>query len=556
MMQAITSLYLPTLNADIINNGIAKGDTAYILRYGGYMLLVAGLQTACAIGSGYLAARAAMGMGRDVRGALFRKVEGFSQGELNLFGTPSLITRNTNDVQQIQMVTNLGLTMLIFAPMMGIGGMIMAMRQDLGLSWVLAVVVPVIGLLLWLLLRTAIPLFRSMQKKIDRINLVMRERLTGVRVIRAFARDDFEARRFEEANVDLSGVSLKVLRLFTVVFPTLFLIMNLATVGIMWFGAQRIDSGEMEIGSLFAFIMYVMHVLLSVMFATMMASFIPRASASGARIQEVLGTEPAISDPERPSAPITPIIKPGRVEFDDVEFRYPGAEAAILSRVSFTALPGKTTAIVGSTGSGKSTLISLVPRLYDVTSGSIKLDGRDIREMDRDELWKHIGLVPQKAFLFSGTVATNLRFGDENATDEELWKALSVAQATDFVQEMPGGLDEPILQSGANVSGGQRQRLAIARALVKKADVYIFDDSLSALDFRTDAQLRAALKREVADSTVIVVAQRVSSIMHADQIIVLDEGTVAGIGTHQGLLDSCETYREIVYSQLSAEEAM
>ncbi len=331
-MQAITSLYLPTLNADIINNGIAKGDTAYILRYGGYMLLVAGLQTACAIGSGYLAARAAMGMGRDVRGALFRKVEGFSQGELNLFGTPSLITRNTNDVQQIQMVTNLGLTMLIFAPMMGIGGMIMAMRQDLGLSWVLAVVVPVIGLLLWLLLRTAIPLFRSMQKKIDRINLVMRERLTGVRVIRAFARDDFEARRFEEANVDLSGVSLKVLRLFTVVFPTLFLIMNLATVGIMWFGAQRIDSGEMEIGSLFAFIMYVMHVLLSVMFATMMASFIPRASASGARIQEVLGTEPAISDPERPSAPITPIIKPGRVEFDDVEFRYPGAEAAILSK--------------------------------------------------------------------------------------------------------------------------------------------------------------------------------------------------------------------------------
>ncbi len=556
LMQAIAALYLPTLNADIINNGVAKSDTGYILRFGGYMLLVAGLQTACAIGSGYLAAKASMSFGRDVRQALFRKVESFSQSELNHFGAPSLITRNTNDVQQVQMVTNLGLTMLIFAPMMGIGGVVMAMRQDLNLSWVLGVIVPVIGLMLWLILRVAIPLFRSMQKKIDRVNLVMRESLTGVRVIRAFARDGFEGKRFEEANQDLTGVSLKVLRLFTYVFPGLFLIMNLATVGIMWFGGRRIDIGEMQVGSLFAFIMYVMHVLMSVMFATMMASFIPRASASGVRIQEVLDTVPSIGDPESPLTVVSGLTKPGRVEFKDVEFRYPGAEEAILSKISFTAQPGQTTAVVGSTGSGKSTLINLIPRLYDVTAGAIEIDGRDIREIERADLWAHIGLVSQKAFLFSGTVASNLRYGDQEATDEELWQALSVAQAKGFVQEMPGGLYEPIMQNGANVSGGQKQRLAIARALVKKADIYVFDDSFSALDFRTDYLLRAALKREVADATVLVVAQRVSSIMHAEQIVVLDEGTIAGLGNHQELLETCETYREIVYSQLSAEEAV
>jgi len=556
LMQAIAALSLPTLNADIIDNGVTRSDTGYILKYGGFMLIVAGIQTACSIASGYLGARAAMGFGRDVRRALFRKVESFSQSELNRFGTPSLITRNTNDVQQVQMVTNLGLTILIFAPMMGIGGIIMAMRQDLGLSWVLGVIIPAIAVMLWLILRIAIPLFRSMQKKIDRINLVMRETLTGVRVIRAFARDDFEQRRFGDANDDLTAVSLKVMRLFTVVFPAVFLLMNLATVGIMWFGGHRIDSGDMQVGSLFAFIMYVMQVLLSVMFATMMASFIPRASASGVRIQEVLDTQPSIADPEQPLSAVTPLAKPGRIEFKDVEFRYPGAEEAILTKISFTASPGQTTAIVGSTGSGKSTLIGLIPRLYDVTSGSIELDGRDIRDMDRSELWSHMGLVPQKAFLFSGTVASNLRYGNQEATDEELWQALSVAQAKDFVLEMTNGLDEPILQNGANVSGGQRQRLAIARALVKKADVYVFDDSFSALDFKTDSRLRAALKREVADSTVLVVAQRVSSIMHADQIVVLDEGTIAGLGTHQELLETCETYQEIVYSQLSAEEAV
>jgi len=556
LLQAIAALYLPTLNAKIINNGVAKGDTHYIAVIGGYMLLVAALQTVCAVSSAYLGARAAMGFGRDVRGALFRKVESFSQNEVNHFGAPSLITRSTNDVQQVQMMATLGLTMLIFAPMMGIGGIIMALRQDVRLSWTLGVVVPLIGLMLGLVIKTAVPLFRSMQKKIDRINQVMRETLSGVRVIRAFARSDYEERRFEEANRDLTDVGLKVMRLFAVMFPSLFLIMNLATAGIMWFGAHRIDSGGMQIGNLMAFIMYVMQVLISVLMATMMASFIPRASASAARIQEVLEVEPSIGDPERTDAPaVGEGVKRGRLEFRDVEFRYPGAEAAILSKISFTALPGQTTAIVGSTGSGKSTLISLIPRLYDVTSGSIELDGCDIRQMERAELWKHIGFVPQKAFLFSGTVASNLRYGDPEATDEELWHALSVAQAKDFVVEMPEGLNEPISQGGTNVSGGQRQRLAIARALVKNADVYVFDDSFSALDFKTDSLLRAALKREVADATMLVVAQRVSTIMHADQIVVLDEGTICGVGTHQELLETCDTYKEIVYSQLSAEEA-
>lgn len=556
LLQAIAALYLPTLNADLINNGVAKGDTGYIGKVGGFMLMVAALQAGCSIASTYFASRAAMGLGRDVRNAIFGKVESFSQVEINHFGTPSLITRNTNDVQQVQMMVVIGLSMLIFAPMMGIGGIIMALRQDVRLSWTLVVVVPLVAIILWLVVRTAVPLFRSMQKKIDRINQVMRETLSGVRVIRAFARSRYEERRFEEANEDLTLVGLKVMRLFAIMFPALFLIMNLATAGIMWFGGHRVDSGGMEIGSLLAFIMYVMHVLISVMMATMMASFIPRAAASAARIQEVLDVHPSIGDPEEAAEPRPAEgTRRGRLDFKDVEFRYPGAEEAILSNISFTALPGQTTAIVGSTGSGKSTLISLIPRLYDVTSGSIELDGRDIREMERVELWEHIGFVPQKAFLFSGTVASNLRYGKQEATDEELWRALAVAQAKEFVEEMPEGLDEPIAQGGTNVSGGQRQRLAIARALVKQADVYVFDDSFSALDFKTDSLLRAALRREVAEATVLVVAQRVSSIMQADQIVVLDEGTIVGLGTHRELLQTCETYREIVYSQLSAEEA-
>jgi ATP-binding cassette subfamily B multidrug efflux pump len=556
LVQAVANLYLPRLNAQIINNGVIPGDTGYIGRMGGYMLMVAVLQTVCAIASTYIAARVGMSFGRDVRSDFFRKVESFSQAEINRFGTPSLITRNTNDVQQIQMMVVLGLSLLIFAPMMGIGGIIMALRQDAPLSISLAVILPVMGVFLFLVLRHAIPLFRSMQKKIDRINQVMRETLSGVRVIRAFARDDYEERRFEEANQDLTKVGLSVMRLFAVMFPTLMGILSLSTVGIMYFGAYRIDSGGMEFGSLTAFISYVMQILFSVLMATMLSAFIPRAAASATRIQDVLDVVPGIDDPAVPVSAADLDSGPrGVIEFKDVEFRYPGAEEAVLAKISFKALPGQTTAIVGSTGSGKSTLISLVPRLYDVTSGSIELDGRDIRLMNRADLWKRVGFVPQKAFLFSGTVASNLRYGKDNATEEELWHALGIAQGTDFVEAMPDGLDEPITQGGTNVSGGQRQRLAIARALVKEAEVYIFDDSLSALDFKTDSMLRAALKREVKDATVIVVAQRVSSIMHADQIIVLDEGTIVGLGTHEELLQTCETYQEIVYSQLSAEEA-
>jgi ATP-binding cassette subfamily B protein len=556
LIRAVTNLYLPTLNADIINYGVAEGDTGYIWRVGGYMLGVTVLQIVCTIIGSYLAAKAAMAFGRDVRSALFRKVESFSQSEINRFGTPSLITRGTNDVQQIQMVVAIGLNLMLFVPMMLIGGLIMALRQDAPLSITLAVILPVMIIALGLILWKALPLFRSMQKKIDRLNQVMRETLSGVRVIRAFARTGYEARRFEEANQDLTLVGLRVMRLFAVMFPTLFWIINISTVAIMWYGAVRVDSLEMPIGNLTAFIAYVMQILMSVLMASMLASFIPRAAASAARAQEVLDVEPSIHDPDRPSVPPSTGDGPrGVVEFKDVEFRYPGAEEPVLTGITFTAQPGQTTAIVGSTGSGKSTLISLIPRLYDVTSGTVTIDGVDIRAMAQADLWKRIGFVPQKAFLFSGTVASNLRYGDEGATDDDLWWALDIAQGRDFVEAMPEQLEEPIMQGGTNVSGGQRQRLAIARALVKKADVYVFDDSLSALDFKTDSLLRAALKRELTNATMFVVAQRVSSIMHADQIVVLDEGTIAGVGTHDELMTTCETYREIVYSQLSAEEA-
>jgi ATP-binding cassette, subfamily B, multidrug efflux pump len=555
LTQSIGNLYLPTLNADIINFGIAKGDTGYILRTGAIMLGVALVITACSITSVYNASKTAMGMGRDVRGSLFRKVESLSQSEMGRFGTPSLITRNTNDVQQVQMLIAIGLTLMVMAPMMAIGGIIMALRQDVPLSAALAVILPVMGIFIFVVLRRAIPLFRTIQARIDRINQIMRETLGGVRVIRAFARTDYEKARFAQANQDLTDTTVRVFRLFALVFPALFLIMNLSIVGIMWFGGHRVDSGAMPIGNLFAFIAYVMQILFAVLMSTMLAAMIPRAVASGARIQEVLDIEPAIRDP------LVPVLIPARdggkrglVEFRDVEFRYPGAQDAILGHISFTARPGETTAIVGSTGSGKSTLIGLIPRLNDVTAGGILIDGIDIREMDRADLWRHIGFVPQKAFLFSGTVASNLRYGNPDATDEELWHALEVAQGEDFVTAMTEGLYEPITQGGTNVSGGQRQRLAIARAVIKKPDIYVFDDSFSALDLKTDSMLRAALKRETKDATVIVVAQRVSTILHADQIVVLEEGGVCGIGHHADLIDRCETYREIVYSQLTAEE--
>ena len=553
--QSVANLYLPNLNASLVNNGVMTGDTGYIFRYGMYMLGVALLVGLTSILSVYLASRVAMGMGRDVRGSLFRKVQSFSQNEINHFGTSSLITRNTNDVQQVQMLIALGLTIMLSAPLTIIGGIIMALREDVPLTATLAVILPVMSIFMFLVLRRALPLFRVMQVRIDKINQLMRETLSGVRVIRAFARYDQEQRRFDDANVELSATTLSAFRLFAFMMPTLMAIMYLSSVGIMYFGGRRIASGGMQIGNLLAFTTYVMQILISVLMSLMLAAQIPRANASGDRIQKVLEVEPTIHDPIVALEAVRGDgARPGLLEFKDVEFNYPGAQEPVLSHISFTAQPGQTTAIVGSTGSGKTTLISLIPRFYDVTAGSIELDGRDIRDINRDDLWKEIGFVPQKAFLFSGTVESNLHYGDEKADFEEMWHALSIAQAEEFVREMPDGLNSEITQGGTNVSGGQRQRLAIARAVVKRPAIYIFDDSFSALDFKTDSLLRAALKREVADANVIIVGQRVSSIMHADQIVVLDQGTICGLGTHQELLGTCETYREIVYSQLSAEE--
>ena len=555
LVQSFANLYLPSLMAQIINNGVVLGDTGYIVRTGMYMLAVALLLGVSAVFAVYWGSRVAMAFGRDVRSSLFRKVESFSQNEMNQFGAPSLITRNTNDVQQVQLMVAIALTVMIAAPLMLIGGIVMALRQDVPLSATLIVILPVMAVVMGLIVVRAVPMFRSYQTKLDRINQVMRETLSGIRVIRAFSRTDFEERRFDEANRDLTATGLRVTRLFALMFPSLMAILNLSTVAIVYFGARRVGSGGMPIGNLTAFITYVMQILMAVLMATMLSAMIPRAAASGDRIQQVLDVQPAIHDPDVAVAVLGHDGGPrGLLEFKDVEFRYPGAQDPVLTHISFTASPGQTTAIVGSTGSGKSPLISLIPRLYDVTSGSVEIDGNDIRKLNRADLWRHIGFVPQKAFLFSGTVASNLRYGDESATDDDLWQALSVAQGEEFVRAMSEGLEEPIAQGGTTVSGGQRQRLAIARALVKKADIYVFDDSLSAVDLKTDSMLRAALKRETANASVILVAQRVSSIMHADQIIVLERGTIAGIGTHEQLLATCETYQEIVYSQLTAEE--
>jgi len=550
LVQSLANLYLPELNADIINNGVAKGDTDYIIRTGGVMLgatVVLGIASIIAV---YWGAKTAMAFGRDVRGAIFRSVETFSQVEVNHFGPASLITRNTNDVQQVQMVVLMGVTVMATAPIMMVGGLIMALRQDVPLTGLLFVIVPIMAAIIGLLVRRAMPLFREMQLKIDRINEVMREKLAGIRVIRAFVRTDYEERRFEGANRDLFATALSVNRLFAVMMPTLMAIMNLTTVAVLWFGALRVDSGDMPIGNLTAFLQYIIQVLFAIMMATFMFVMVPRAAVSSDRISEVLRTEPSIHDPVDPVSP----PRTGRVEFRDVEFRYPGAEDPVLRGISFTAGPGETTAIVGSTGTGKSTLINLLPRFYDVTGGAVLVDGVDVRAMDRADLWSRIGLVPQRAFLFGGTIASNLRYGDETASEEDLWRALEIAQGREFVEEMPERLEAPVAQGGTNVSGGQRQRLAIARALVKRPDIYVFDDTFSALDFRTDARLRAALHRDLASATVIIVAQRVGTILRADRIVVLEDGAVAGIGTHDELLASCATYREIVFSQLSEEE--
>jgi len=560
LVQAIGNLYLPTLNGDIINEGVAKGDNDYIIRSGGFMLLVTLVLGVASILAVYWGAKTAMGFGRDVRSAIFRKVESFSQVEVNHFGPASLITRNTNDVQQVQTIVFMALTLIISAPILIVGGIIMAIRQDVPLSGLLVVVLPIMVVFIAIVMYRAIPLFRAVQAKLDRINQVMRETLAGVRVIRAFVRTGHEERRFDDANRDLFETSIEVNRLFAVTIPVMTAILNLSTVAVMWFGALRVNSGEMPIGNLTAFLQYIMQILFSVLMAVFMFVFLPRAVVSAGRIQEVLETEPLVRDPEQPRPMPERAAGDGHVggtiEFRDVEFRYPGAEQPVLYDISFTARPGQTTAIVGSTGAGKSTLVNLIPRLYDVTGGAVLVEGVDVREVDRSDLWHRIGLVPQKAFLFTGTVADNLRFGDENATDEELWHALEIAQARDFVEEMEGGLDAPIQQGGTNVSGGQRQRLAIARALVKKAPIYIFDDTFSAVDFDTDARLRAALDRELGWATRIVVAQRVGTIMKADCILVMDAGRIVGSGTHAELLASNETYQEIVYSQLTEAEAV
>jgi ATP-binding cassette subfamily B protein len=515
------------------------------------MLVVTLIFVIAAIIGVYWGSKVAMGFGRDVRGALFRRVESFSQAEVNHFGTPSLITRTTNDVQQVQMVVLMMLNVVISAPIMAIGGIIMALRLNVPLSAVIVVAIPVMAVFIGLVLRSALPLFKSMQKKIDRINQVTREMLSGVRVIRAFDRTRYEEQRFDTANDDLTATTLRVNRLFALMLPTLTLILNLSTVAIMWFGSIQVADNGMPIGDLTAFLTYIVQILMAVLMATIMFVMVPRAAASAERIQQVLDAEPSVIDP---AAPAVGVPVRGLVEFQDVEFRYPGAEDPVLCGITFTARPGEVTAIVGSTGSGKTTLISLIPRFYDVTGGRVLVDGIDVRDMAQQDLWSRIGLVPQKAFLFSGTVASNLRDGDEQASDADLWRYLEIAQGREFVAEMPEELKAPVSQGGASVSGGQRQRLAIARALAKRAQIHIFDDSFSALDFTTDARLRAALKRETAAATVIIVAQRVGTIMHADRIIVLEDGSIAGMGTHDELMQTSPTYREIVASQFGEGE--
>jgi ATP-binding cassette subfamily B protein len=554
LVGAIGNLYLPDLNADIIDNGVVKGDTDYILRVGAVMLVVTAILGVASVAAVFIGARVAMGFGRDVRRAVFSTVETFSQVEVNHFGAPSLITRNTNDVQQVQTVVFMGLTVIVSAPILIVGGIFMAIRTDPTLSALLIVILPLMALVIGIVMSRAVPMFRAMQTKIDRINQVMRETLAGVRVIRAFVRTPHEEARFETASRDLFDTTLKVGRLFAVTIPIMTAILNLSTVAVMWFGAQRVADGAMQIGALTAFLQYLLQIMFAVLTAVFMFILIPRGAVSAGRINEVLETEPTIHDPAEPVWPADAGQR-GVVEFRDVEFRYPGAEDPVLLELSFRAAPGETTAIVGSTGSGKSTLINLIPRFYDVTGGQVLIDGVDVRDQDREDLWRRIALVPQKAFLFGGTIRSNLRFGDAEATDEQLWHALTTAQARDFVAEMPDGLDSSIAQGGSNVSGGQRQRLAIARALVRNADIIVFDDSLSALDVATDARLRAALADELQDTTVIIVAQRVATIMRADRIIVLDSGRIVGIGTHRELLESNETYQEIVYSQLSESEA-
>lgn len=552
LLQTCASLYLPSLNADIIDNGVVRGDTAYILRYGAVMIAVSVIQVVCNIGAVYHGAGTASALGRDVRASIFGRVQSFSAREVGRFGAPSLITRTTNDVQQVQMLVLMAFTLMVSAPIMCVGGVVMALGQDVPLSAVLLAVLPVLGISVSLIVRRMRPLFRMMQVRLDTVNRVLREQITGNRVIRAFIRDGYEEERFRGANTELTGVAVSTGRLMALMFPTVMTVVNLSSIAVVWFGAHRIDSGGMQIGALTAFLAYLMQIVMSVMMATFMFIMVPRAEVCAERIQEVLETESSVVPP---GSPVTKLLKHGHLELRGVEFRYPGAEEPVLRSVDLVARPGETTAIIGSTGSGKSTLLGLVPRLFDATDGEVLVDGADVSTLDPVLLARTVGLVPQKPYLFSGTVATNLRYGNPDATDEDLWHALEVAQAKDFVKRLEHGLDAPIAQGGTNVSGGQRQRLAIARTLVRQPEIYLFDDSFSALDYATDAALRGALSRETAGATVVIVAQRVSTIRDADRILVLDEGRVVGTGSHHELMDGNETYREIVLSQLTEAEA-
>jgi ATP-binding cassette subfamily B protein len=551
-IQTLAMLYLPTLNADIIDNGVVRGDTPYIIRTGGVMLLVSLVQVACAVVAVRFGARTAMAAGRDIRKALFRRVQGFSAREVGTFGAPSLITRTTNDVQQVQMLTLMTFTLMVAAPIMCIGGVVMAIHVDPPLSALLLVIVPVLILLVAIIITFMRPLFRLMQVRLDDLNRVLREQITGIRVIRAFVRDESERHRFSGANQAAMDVGLGAGRLMALMPPTVMLVINVSSVAVIWFGGHRVDSGGMQIGGLTAFLSYLMQILMAVMMATFMFVMLPRAEVCAERIQDVLRTEPSMRIADNP---IESLPAHGLLELRDVGFHYPGAQAPVLCDISFRALPGEVTAVIGSTGSGKTTLVNLVARLMDATSGTVQVDGVDVRNLSERALVGAIGLVPQRGYLFSGTIASNLRYGNQEATDEDLWDALTVAQARRFVERLPDGLNAPIAQGGTNVSGGQRQRLAIARALVHQPDIYIFDDAFSALDYATDARLRAALFERTRDATVLIVAQRVSTIRDADRIIVLENGLIVGSGTHPELMEENQTYREIVLSQLTEEEA-
>ncbi len=547
---AMAMLYLPSLNADIIDKGVSRGDTGYIWRTGGFMLAVSLGQIVAAIVATYLAARAAMQAGRDIRDEVYDRVSGFSEREISQFGAGSLITRNTNDVQQVQMLAMMGSTMLVSAPLLAIGGIIMALRQDVGLSWIIGVSVPALLVIAGLVIGRMVPLFRSYQVKLDAVNRVMREQLTGVRVVRAFVREVIEAERFRVANTDIMVVGRKVGSLFVALFPLVMLVLNVTIIGVIWFGAIEVDAGAVQIGTLLAFMQYVGQILMGVLMASFMTVMIPRAAVSAERISEVLASRSTLVEATHPVAEQP---RPGEIVFDDVTFSYPEAEHPVLAGISFTVEPGQTIALIGSTGAGKTTLVSLIPRLVDTTGGTVRVGGVDVRDLDMERLWSGIGLVPQRPFLFAGTVASNLRLGREDADDGELWEALAIAQASDFVSQMEGGLDARIAQGGTNVSGGQRQRLAIARAVLRRPAVLIFDDSFSALDLVTDARLRQALWRELPEVTKVVVAQRVSTVTDADVILVLEDGRIAGLGTHAELLATNETYREIAESQLAVE---